>query len=327
MIRLKSLLFEQGDKATADSIAWAKKFKQDLDLTDEAAAAMAANIQHESGFIADRIQGAGVLKGTMSQSGNLGYSWAQWTFGPRKENFREFVKRKFDVDISKTPAQSKHAYAFLKHEIKDYPGFDFQSFKKSQDVDTATEQFVSKYEQAGKPMLNTRQEIARDILAKIKPQSKEIEKQTDTNDSKSLKSKVYGKSVYVKKTADTDFINVRNSPEVNNGFIDNKIATVKYPNIIGVAKDAKTSQGHTWIWVELDPTVGVSDKGGWVVSDYIQMNKPADSKSTAKNQYTVKPGETLGGIANRNNTTVDAILKKNPGLKADKIQAGQKINI
>ena len=51
------------------------------------------------------------------------------------------------------------------------------------------------------------------------------------------------------------------------------------------------------------------------------------TKANAKNTYTVKPGETLGGIANRNNTTVDVILKKNPGLKADKIQAGQKINI
>lgn len=50
-------------------------------------------------------------------------------------------------------------------------------------------------------------------------------------------------------------------------------------------------------------------------------------KKSSKKQYTVKQGETLGGIANRNKTTVDAILKKNPGLKADKIQSGQKINI
>jgi LysM repeat protein len=48
--------------------------------------------------------------------------------------------------------------------------------------------------------------------------------------------------------------------------------------------------------------------------------------STTKT-YTVKAGETLGGIANRNKTTVADILKKNPGLKADKIQTGQKIFI
>jgi LysM repeat protein len=321
MIRLKSLLMEA---ATADSIAWAKKFKQDLDLTDEAAAAMAANIQHESGFIPDRIQGAGVKTGTLSQSGNLGYSWAQWTYGPRKENFREYIKSAFGVDLSKSPAQSKHAYAFLKHEVQDYPGFDFESFKKSRDVDTATADFVSKYEQAGKPMLGARQQIARDILSKLKPAVDNTEKQPEET---SLKSKIYNKPVYVKKTADTDFVNVRNSPDVNNGFISNKIATVKYPNIVGIAKDAKTAGDYTWIWVELDPSVGVSDKGGWVVSKYVQMTKPTDSKSSPKNTYTVKPGETLSGIANRNKTTVDAILKKNKGLDPDKIQAGQKIII
>jgi hypothetical protein len=52
----------------------------------------------------------------------------------------------------------------------------------------------------------------------------------------------------------------------------------------------------------------------------------AKSKSK-KATYVVKQGETLGGIANRHKTTVDAILKKNPGLKADKIQTGQKIFI
>jgi LysM repeat protein len=35
----------------------------------------------------------------------------------------------------------------------------------------------------------------------------------------------------------------------------------------------------------------------------------------------------LGGIANRNNTTVDNILKKNPGLEPGKIRDGQQIKI
>ena len=52
-----------------------------------------------------------------------------------------------------------------------------------------------------------------------------------------------------------------------------------------------------------------------------KTNKPTG------NEYTIKPGETLGGIANRNNTTVDDIIKKNPGLQADKIRDGQKIKI
>ena len=165
MIRLKSLILE--DSASNVSVMWAKRFKQDLGLTSAAAAAMAANIQHESSFIADRVQGVGVRRGTLSDAGNLGYSWAQWTFGPRKQNFREYIKKQFNVDIAKTPATDKHAYAFLKYEVQRYPGFDFDSFKRSRDVDAATEEFVSQYEQAGKPMLSARQAIARDILDKL----------------------------------------------------------------------------------------------------------------------------------------------------------------
>ena len=52
-----------------------------------------------------------------------------------------------------------------------------------------------------------------------------------------------------------------------------------------------------------------------------------DTKSVTSKIYTIKPGETLGGIANKNNTTVDNIIKKNPGLKPTKLQIGQKIKI
>ena len=166
MIRLKSLLNES--IATADSIAWAKKFQDELGLTPEAAAAMAANIQHESGFIPDRIQGAGIKTGTLADSGKLGYSWAQWTFGPRKQSFRKFILNMFNIDINKKPATNKHAYAFLKSEIGNYPGFNFNKFKQTTNLESATEYFVTKYEQAGKPMLDKRIAIAYAILNKIK---------------------------------------------------------------------------------------------------------------------------------------------------------------
>ena len=166
MIRLISLLNE--GVANADSIQWAQQFKRDLGLTDEAAAAMAANIQHESGFMPDRIQGAGIKRGTLADSGNLGYSWAQWTFGPRKQSFRNYILKKYNIDINKTPAKASHAYDFLKHEIKNYPGFDFNSFRNSNDVNSATADFVTNYEQAGKPMLAQREQIAQDILTNLK---------------------------------------------------------------------------------------------------------------------------------------------------------------
>ena len=174
MIRLKHLLTE----TTIDTaIYWAKTFQADLGLTPEAASAMAANIQHESEFLPHRIQGSGVKTGTLSDSGDLGYSWAQWTYPARKQAYRDHVLNKFKVDIKKKPATNMHAYSFLKNEINNHPGFNFDVFKKSKDINAATEDFVTNYEQAGKPMLKQRQAIAREILNKIKPKSK---KPTDT---------------------------------------------------------------------------------------------------------------------------------------------------
>lgn len=60
--------------------------------------------------------------------------------------------------------------------------------------------------------------------------------------------------------------------------------------------------------------------------------RPTKTKEAAKprsSTYIVKPGETLGGIANRHNTTVSAILKAN-GMKPDQaghIRDGQKLTI
>ena len=163
------------------AVIWAKKFKNDLGLTDEAAAAMAANIEHESGFDSDRIQnGYGPKNGSMSQSGSGGYSWAQWTFGKRKKAFRNFVKKNYDVDINKTAATDDQAYEFLKYELNNptnnlynnetlkYHTLDFDSFKKSKNVNSATKDFVTYYEGAGKPMLGERLRIATDILTALK---------------------------------------------------------------------------------------------------------------------------------------------------------------
>jgi LysM repeat protein len=72
------------------------------------------------------------------------------------------------------------------------------------------------------------------------------------------------------------------------------------------------------------------------IYNYIQKNGSSTEeqpKTKTKNDtesgnvYIVKSGDTLGGIANRNKTTVDAILKKNPGLNPDKLSIGQKIKL
>lgn len=177
-----NLINESDVEAKQVSVDWAKKFKRDLGLTDAAAAAIAANIEHESGFIPNKIQmGFGPSTGTLSQSKDGGYSWAQWTFGKRKKAFRNYVLKNFGVDINKTPATSEQAYSFMKYELLNpknnlfdkkeslkYHDLDFNSFKSIKNVDVATETFVSDYEKAGKPMLDKRKKLAKDILNRMK---------------------------------------------------------------------------------------------------------------------------------------------------------------
>jgi hypothetical protein len=266
MIKLKSILSET---ASPKAIEWAKKFKADLGLTDEAAAAMAANIQHESGFMADRIQGAGVKTGTLADSGGLGYSWAQWTYGARKKNFRKHVLDKFKVDIKKKPATDKFAYDFLKHEIIQYPGFNFNKFKQSTNLEQATTEFVSKYEQAGKPMLNTRIALAKDILNAIKP--KQSKQKTTLPGAEYM---TIGKTLYPRNTSKHNYANVRTEPTVNNGFINNIIATIEWPNPVGVAKKSKTDDRMmTWYYVKLPKNISLLHDYGWVRFDAVTIDK------------------------------------------------------
>ena len=50
---------------------------------------------------------------------------------------------------------------------------------------------------------------------------------------------------------------------------------------------------------------------------------PAPAATT----YTIQKGDTLSGISKRYNVKMSAILAANPGLKADKIRIGKKINV
>jgi hypothetical protein len=322
MIRLKHLLTET---TIETAIYWAKTFQADLGLTPEAASAMAANIQHESEFLPHRIQGSGVKTGTLSDSGDLGYSWAQWTYPARKQAYRDHVLNKFKVDIKKKPATNMHAYSFLKNEINNYPGFDFDVFKKSKDINAATEDFVTNYEQAGIPRLDRRQKTAQDILNKIQDTKVKVKVNNSKLDPKILKKQIYNKPIYVKKTNDTNFINVRDTAEVNNGWFTNKITIVKHPNVIGVARDVKLVGNDNWIYVKLDPSLKTSAKYGWVIYKYTQTFNSSPTKQFK--QYIVKSGDTLSAIAEKNKTTISQIQKKNLGLVPDKIQVGQKLNL
>lgn len=76
---------------------------------------------------------------------------------------------------------------------------------------------------------------------------------------------------------------------------------------------------------------GVKERMDWNHAQFASMagvvakTNNTDKNNTTSKTYTVKSGDTLGGIANRNNTTIPAIMKKNPKMNPDKIQPGQKI--
>lgn len=128
---------------------------------------------------------------------------------------------------------------------------------------------------------------ANELKSKTKPQDKsKSDKKTYTEfsgdipadaDYKTWERLYYvNKVVYPTKRSDTDYVNLRYTPEVNNGFIDNKIGMVKWPNPVGVIKAIKdVTQNDKWYYVKLDPTVDAEDDYAWVSSKYVSLSKYA----------------------------------------------------
>jgi LysM repeat protein/GH24 family phage-related lysozyme (muramidase) len=132
-------------------------------------------------------------------------------------------------------------------------------------------------------------------------------------DNSANNSQLIGKTVYpIKKNG---FANVRSETYVDNGIIDNLISKINYPKPIGYIKQVvKGKDGGKWYQVVL-----ANKEMGYVKSDVVT--------TTNESQYEVQQGDTLTKIAKDHNTTVDAILKKNPGLEPSSLQIGQKIKI
>jgi GH24 family phage-related lysozyme (muramidase) len=87
---------------------------------------------------------------------------------------------------------------------------------------------------------------------------------------------MFNRVLYPTKRSKSDFVNLRDEPEVNNGFIDNKIGEVKWPNPVGVVKGIKRVDNlNTWFWVKLDPSVDAEDENAWVHGHYVTTDKNA----------------------------------------------------
>ena len=94
---------------------------------------------------------------------------------------------------------------------------------------------------------------------------------TDTTTKKpTTTTTIIGKTIYPKKTSDSDYANIRSSAEVNTGLWNNQIATVTYPSPIGVVQSStKDDTGKTWYYVKLADGVSWWHTHGYVRSDVV----------------------------------------------------------
>ena len=84
---------------------------------------------------------------------------------------------------------------------------------------------------------------------------------------------------------------------------------------------------QTLIFDKIDNKFAGAPKDANATTAKTEPEKKADATTTTP-VYTVKSGDTLGKIAQANNTTVDAIVKANPEItNANKISVNQKIKI
>lgn len=79
-------------------------------------------------------------------------------------------------------------------------------------------------------------------------------------------------------------------------------------------------------WEQVNDPYAELSKGRPYIGQGFVIAPPAGT-AAGTSVYVVKSGDTFGGIAQRNRTTVKALKAANPGIDYDKIRVGQKINI
>jgi len=301
MIRLKSLLFEGNGPITGEYLQKGTYIAKQLiarGFNEKEAAAIVGNMWAESTFNPSATNSIGAV------------GLLQW-LGERKTALMDYAKQN-----KKQWSDLTLQLDFIKYELLDaYDGkYDYEKnmFNKAmnsgKDIKSLSAGFATYSERPGASELSdslpTRQIAAANIFAAL------TNKKSTTNTNNAL---LIGKTVYPLKK--NGYVNVREESEVDSGFFDNLLTTIKYPNPVGYIKRVVTgANGETWYEVVL-----MNKETGYVRSDVVTTTNEAS--------YTIQSGDTLTAIASKHNITVDDILKKNPGLDADKISVGQKIKI
>ena len=303
MISLKHLLIEGNGPLTGGYLDKGVALSRQLiqrGFSKTQAAAIVGNMWAESTFDTTAKNDIGAI------------GLLQW-LGSRKDELFKFAKSK-----KKRWTDLNLQLDFIKYELLDeYDGkYAYEStmfiraMQYGDTIQDKAEGFAKVSERPRKSeldiSLSTRQIAAKNVYDAL------TGKKQVASVSKNI-SNLIGKTVY--PTKKNGFVNVRSQSYVDNGLIDNLNLKVMYPKPVGYVKQVVTGEdGNTWYQVVL-----MNKETGYVRSDVVT--------TTNESQYEIQSGDTLTKIAQDNNTTVDDIIKKNPGLQPDKIKDGQKIKI
>lgn len=151
----------------------------------------------------------------------------------------------------------------------------FPNFVKAvvtKDWDTAKKEY--KRYAGGKELTDRNQKFYNLFLANKHGKKTQASNKKTQPSSEELKYSRIGKTLYPRNTSDHDYANVRTEPTINNGWVDNIIDTIKWPNPVGkVVREWVDGQHNTWFYVELPKGTSYFNTHGWVRFDVVVTNK------------------------------------------------------
>jgi hypothetical protein len=257
----------------------------------------------------------------------VGNMWAESTFNPAAKNsigaigllqwlgYRKKALKKYANQHKKPWADLNLQLDFIKYELLDaYDGkyaYEQNQFNKAMNygktIQDKSAGFAIHSERPGggelTDSLPTRKIAAHNVFSALT-------QKVPVGDP--AKTALIGKTVYPLKK--NGYVNVREESEVDSGWFNNLLTTIKYPNAVGtISKIVTAEDGKTWYQVKL-----TSGEVGYVRSDVVTTTNDA--------LYTVQAGDTLTKISKNSGLSIDKIKQLNK-LTSDTIKIGQKLKL
>jgi peptidoglycan endopeptidase LytE len=76
-----------------------------------------------------------------------------------------------------------------------------------------------------------------------------------------------------------------------------------------------------------ETTTGSALPTGTTTTPVTQTHRTTATTTTAARFYTIESGDTLGSVAIKEHTTVDELLRLNPGIDPEALHVGQRIRV